>query len=98
MKKKIDQIIMKLRENKPVLEKKYSVKNLEVFGSYVHDEQKKNSDLDVLVEFSKTVDLFKYIELENYLSEKLGIKVDLVMKDTLKPRIKDRILNETIPV
>jgi predicted nucleotidyltransferase len=98
MKKKIDQIIMKLRENKPVLEEKYSVKNLEVFGSYVLGEQKKGSDLDVLVDFYKTIDLFKYIELENYLSETLGVKVDLVMKDALKPRIKDRILNEAIPV
>ncbi|VVB84248.1 Nucleotidyltransferase domain protein [uncultured archaeon] len=98
MKKKIDQIIMKLRENKPVLEKEYKVKTLGVFGSYVRGEQKKSSDLDVLVEFSKTIDLFKYIELENYLCEKLGVKVDLIMKDTLKPRIKDRILNEAIPV
>lgn len=98
MKKKIDRIIMKLRENKPVLEEKYSVKNLEVFGSYVLGEQKKGSDLDVLVDFYKTIDLFKYIELENYLSETLGVKVDLVMKDALKPRIKDRILNEAIPV
>ena len=96
--KKIDQIITKLKENKPILEEKYSVKNLEVFGSYVHGEQKSNSDLDVLVEFSKTIDLFKYLELENYLSEKLGVKVDLVMKDSLKPRIKDRILNDAIPV
>jgi len=96
--KKIEQIIKNLKEFKPILEKKYNVKNLEVFGSYVHDKQKKNSDLDVLVDFSKTIDLFKYIELENYLSEKLGVKVDLVMKDTLKPRIKDRILNEAIPV
>lgn len=96
--KKIDQIIKKLKVIRPVIERKYSVKNLEVFGSYVHGEQKKSSDLDVLVEFSKTIDLFKYIELENYLSEKLGVKVDLVMKDTLKPRIKDRILNEAIPV
>jgi hypothetical protein len=98
MKKKIDQIIMKLRENKPVLEEKYSVRNLEVFGSYVLGAQKKGSDLDVLVDFYKTIDLFKYIELENYLSETLGVKVDLVMKDALKPRIKDRILNEAIPV
>ena len=98
MKKKIDQIIMKLRENKPVLEEKYSVKNLEVFGSYVLGEQKKGSDLDVLVDFYKTIDLFKYIELENYLGETLGVKVDLVMRDALKPRIKDRILNEAIPV
>jgi len=98
MKKKIDRIILKLQENKPVLEEKYSVKNLEVFGSYVLGEQKKGSDLDVLVDFYKTIDLFKYIELENYLSETLGVKVDLVMKDALKPRIKDRILNEAIPV
>ncbi len=98
MRKKIDQIIRKLKEIRPVIESKYSVKNLEVFGSYIHGEQKKSSDLDILVEFSKTIDLFKYIELENYLSEKLGVKVDLVMKDTLKPRIKDRILNEAIPV
>jgi len=98
MKKKIDRIIMKLRESKPVLKEKYSVKNLEVFGSYVLGEQKKGSDLDVLVDFYKTIDLFKYIELENYLSETLGVKVDLVMKDALKPRIKDRILNEAIPV
>jgi len=96
--KKIEQIIKKLREIRPIIESKYSVKNLEVFGSYIHGEQKKSSDLDILVEFSKTIDLFKYIELENYLSEKLGVKVDLVMKDTLKPRIKDRILNEAIPV
>ena len=96
--KKIEQIIKNLKEFKPILEKEYCVKNLEVFGSYTHGSQKKSSDLDVLVEFSKTVDLFKYIELENYLSEKLGVKVDLVMKDTLKPRIKERILNEAIPV
>ncbi len=98
MKKKIDQFIKKLKEIKPIIESKYSVKNLEVFGSYIRGKQKKGSDLDILVEFHETIDLFKYIELENYLSEKLGVKVDLVMKDTLKPRIKDRILNEAIPV
>ncbi len=96
--KKIDVIIEKLRKNKPVVEKKYGVKNLEVFGSYIRGEQKKGSDLDILVEFHRTIDLFKYIELENFLSKKIGVKVDLVMKDTLKPRIKDRILKEAIPV
>ncbi len=96
--KKIDQLINKLKEIKPIIESKYSVKNLEVFGSYIRGKQKKGSDLDVLVEFHETIDLFKYIELENYLSEKLGVKVDLVMKDTLKPRIRDRVLKEAIPV
>lgn len=96
--RKIDRIMKKLKEIMPIVESEYCVKNLEVFGSYIRGEQKKGSDLDVLVEFSKTIDLFTYIELENYLSEKLGVKVDLVMKDTLKPRIKERILNEAIPV
>ncbi len=96
--KKIDRIMEKLRKNKPVVEKKYGVKNLEVFGSYIRGEQKKGSDLDILVEFHQTIDLFKYIELENFLSKKAGVKVDLVMKDTLKPRIKDGILKEAVPV
>lgn len=96
--KKIDSIMEKLRKSKPVVEKKYGVKNLEVFGSYTRGEQKKGSDLDILVEFHRTIDLFKYVELENFLSKKIGVKVDLVMKDTLKPRIKDRILKEAVPV
>ena len=96
--RKIDRIMEKLRKNKPVVEKKYGVKNLEVFGSYIRGEQKKGSDFDILVEFHRTIDLFKYIELENFLSKKLGVKVDLVMKDTLKPRIKDSILKEAVPV
>ncbi len=96
--KRIDRIMEKLRKTKPVAEKKYGVKNLEVFGSFIRGEQKKGSDLDILVEFYDTIDLFKYIELENFLSKKTGVKVDLVMKDTLKPRIKDRILKEAVPV
>ena len=59
-------------------------------------EQKKDSDLDILVEFNETIDLFEFIQLENYLAEILGCKVDLVMKDALKPRIKDRILREAV--
>ncbi len=96
--KKIDVIFKKLRKNKPIVERKYGVKNLEVFGSYIKGEQKKGSDLDILVEFHQTIDLFKYIELENFLSKKLGVKVDLVMKEMLKARIKDRILNEAVSV
>lgn len=93
-----ESIMKKLKESMAIFRDKYNVKNLEIFGSYVRGEQKKRSDLDILVEFTETIDLFKYIELENYMGEILGVKVDLVMKDTLKPRIKDRILNEAIPV
>jgi len=93
----VESIIKKLKESMAILRDKYNVKNLEIFGSYVRGEQKMRSDLDILVEFTETIDLFKYIELENYMGEILGVKVDLVMKDTLKPRIKDGILNEAIP-
>jgi predicted nucleotidyltransferase len=62
----------------------------------VRNQQKKKSDLDVLVEFSESTDLFAFVELESYLSDLLGVKVDLVMKDTLKPRIGKHILREVI--
>lgn len=94
----IEDIILKIREKKPFIAEKYHIETLQVFGSYVRGEQRKKSDLDVLVEFDRTIDLFSFIELENYLSDILGIKVDLVMKDTLKSRIKERILQEAIPV
>ena len=58
--------------------------------------QKKKSDLDVLVEFYRTIDMFTFVELEDFLSEVPGVKVDLVMKIALKPRIKDRILKEAV--
>lgn len=72
----------------------YGVKEIGVFGSVVRGEQKEESDVDVLVEFSKPITLFKYSELQRYLEEKLGKKVDLVHKKGLKPIIKDYILKE----
>ena len=98
MKKKIDQIIIKLRENKPVLEEKYKVKTLGVFGSYVRGEQKEGSDLDILVEFQEPVGLFEFMELEEFLGKNTGIKVDLVSRKALKPRIGKHILEEVINV
>ncbi len=87
-----------LAEHKQELSDKFKVEEIGIFGSYVRKEQKKKSDLDVLVSFSETIDLFMFVELENYLSDILGVKVDLVMKDSLKPRLKDRILNEAVYV
>jgi predicted nucleotidyltransferase len=84
--------------HKEELRKKYKVKEIGLFGSYVRQEQKKKSDLDVLVTFYETIDLFTFIELENYLSDALGIKVDLVMKEGIKPRLKEKILSEAIYV
>jgi uncharacterized protein len=78
----------------PQLEQKYLVVRLGIFGSYVRHEQREDSDLDLLVTFLDPPSLFKYIEMENFISETLGVKVDLVMEDAIKPNIKERILRE----
>jgi uncharacterized protein len=97
-KRSLEKILEVLRQQIPMLAERYSVETLEVFGSYVRSEQKKDSDLDVLVTFKEDPSLLTYIAIENYLSDLLGIKVDLVMKDSLKPKIGQRILREAIPV
>jgi predicted nucleotidyltransferase len=96
--KKIEKIKAEIRKHMQFIEENYKVKTLEIFGSYIRGAQKKKSDLDILVEFYETSDLFTFIELELFLTEMIGIQVDLVMEDTLKPRIKDRILREAVPV
>lgn len=87
-----------LHQRLPELTEQYNIATLEVFGSYVRHEQQKNSDLDILVTFSKPPSLFKFVRLENHLSDTLGVKVDLVMKDSLKPAIGKHILREAVSV
>jgi len=87
-----------LHEQLPMLAEQYNVATLEVFGSYIREEQRKDSDLDILITFSKAPSLLKFVRLENYLSDTLGVKVDLVMKDSLKPAIGKHILREAEPV
>ncbi len=90
----------RLEELKPILEEKFQVKTIGIFGSYVRGEQTKKSDVDVLVEFANDahIGLLKYVEMEIFLSEQLGVKVDLVAKGGLKPILKDNVLNEVVYV
>ena len=87
-----------LKKHLPHLKDHYHVKSIGVFGSYVRGEQKRKSDLDILVEFSETPSMFEFLELEEHLSDLLGVKVDLVMKSSLKPTIGKNILAEVMPV
>ncbi len=96
--KSAETIKRKLATYKPILTKKYKVKEIGIFGSYVRGEQKLKSDLDLLVDFTGSISLLDFIHLENELSVLLGIKVDLVMKSALKPRIGKHILEEVVPV
>jgi predicted nucleotidyltransferase len=96
----LEGIINILKEHKEELKKRYGVKGIGIFGSYVRGEYKGKSDLDILVEFEEDadVDLLKFVNMENYLSELIGVKVDLVERSGLKPRIGKHILKEVIPI
>ena len=97
-KNELNKILSKIRTLFPYLTQKYQVNSIEVFGSYVRNEQESGSDLDLLVSFSKVPGLIKFIELKNYLTDQLQVNVDLVMKDALKPELSQYILSEAIPI
>lgn len=85
-------------KHKGELQEQFKVIEMGIFGSYVRNEQRKKSDLDILVEFEKPPSLFKFIELEDYLKNILGISVDLVRKKALREELKDIILREIVSV
>jgi predicted nucleotidyltransferase len=94
----ISEIKAKIKNELEYLREEYKVKEIGIFGSYVRGDVEKDSDLDILVTVDLSIDLLAFIELEQYLSEKLDVKVDLVMKDALKPYIGKQILKEVIYV
>jgi len=96
--KTIEEIKNKLERQKSLLKEKYKVENIGIFGSYVRGEQRKDGDVDILVEFYEPIGFFTFLDLEEYLTELLGIKVDLVSKKALKPRIGKYILKEVVTV
>ena len=96
--KTIKEITSTLETLKPTLRERFKVETIGVFGSYVRGEQKHQSDIDVLVEFEEPVGLFEFMQLENYLSDQLGVKVDLVSKKALKPHIGEHIMQEVIMI
>ena len=92
------EILRILKKEMPALNSTYHVSDCGIFGSYVREEAGESSDIDILVRFEKPIGFFKFIELEDYLSKKLGIKVDLVTEDALKPLIKTSIMESVIYV
>ena len=96
--KSVKEIRDQLEALKPSLGERFGVETIGVFGSYSRGEQTKKSDVDVLVVFSEDahVGFFKFLELEELLTKRLGVKVDLVTENALKPMLKDRILKETV--
>jgi predicted nucleotidyltransferase len=94
--KNIEEAKAILKEHKSEVVRKYSVRKIGIFGSYVRGEQKKRSDIDILVEYNGIPDLFEFINLERYLQRLLRKKVDLVRKAAIRPELKGRILKEVV--
>jgi predicted nucleotidyltransferase len=90
-----DQILALLKSHKRQL-KKYGIHSLSIFGSVARDQARKNSDVDILVDFEKPVGLFEYARLKMYLEEVLGREVDLVTPEALRKELREDILREAI--
>ena len=88
-----DEILSKLRELKPTLNKEFAVKEIGLFGSFSDGSYTSESDIDLLVEFEKPIG-WKFFSLEIYLENKFGRKIDLVTKNALKDQIKEPILKD----
>jgi len=93
-----EEIVTTLRALLPEMRARYHVIGLSLFGSRVRGEATGDSDLDVLIEFERPPGFFQFIELEDELSRRLGLKVDLVMKSALRPAIGRRVLAEMVPI
>jgi predicted nucleotidyltransferase len=99
MKKEVKSIIKTLKNLEAYIRKKYKAEIIGIFGSYVRGEQKKGSDIDIIVKFYKGATLFDFVGLSIFLEEKLKIKkVDIVPKDAVREELKEQIFKGVVPV
>jgi len=94
--KKLAEIKTIIKSIKPQIKNQYHITELGIFGSYIRGEENENSDIDILINYAEAPSLFELIDLELYISECVGIKADVVTKNGLKQRYKDKILAEVI--
>lgn len=94
----LEQIKKVIDQHREELESKFKVKTIAIFGSYVRKAQKEKSDIDILVEFKTPVSILHIVSLENYFSDILGIKADVVPKKNIREELKETILKEAIAV
>lgn len=95
---KLQQAIEIIKLNQQILTDVYSVQSLALFGSVARNEANPASDIDLLVEFSRPMGLFGLFALQDRLEELFGCKVDLETPDSLKPRLRPRVMSELIYV
>ena len=93
-----DEILQILKQHKDEIYRRYCVNEIGLFGSFVRGEATPNSDIDILVEFDRSVGLLTVSSLENYLSDLLGVTTDVVRKRNIKSELKDNILTEVVTI
>jgi len=93
-----EEIQEELAALKPQLRERYPIDDLGVFGSYARGKQRPDSDLDVIVTFEEPVTLFDLVRLEEELTRRLDVTVDLVTGDSLKPRVATRVAKDVVYV
>lgn len=98
MKVNMDTVKGRIQRDLKFLKNTYKVKSMGVFGSVARGDNNPSSDIDIIVEFSEPIGMFKFIGLEEYLGKLTGRKVDLVTKKALKPAISKEILQEVVYV
>ncbi len=96
--KALDEIRRVLREHAPFVAERYGVQVVGIFGSYVRGEQHESSDLDLLVEYLQPISLLDLVGAELYLSDVLGVKVDLVPRRAIRKELRDHIFREAVAV
>ncbi len=92
----IEEIKAKIKEHENFFKEKYHVRGFLLFGSYAKGEQTPDSDIDLLVDFQKIIDMFEMIDLQEFLQNLFGKKIDLGTKNGLKSFVKKSILEEAI--
>ncbi len=91
-----DQILNFLKENKELLQKRFKVTSIGLFGSYARDNQASDSDIDIIVDMPSSFD--NYFDLKEFLEDNLKKNVDLGLEKNLRLLIKQKIVNEIIYV
>jgi predicted nucleotidyltransferase len=93
-----DHAIASLRAFLPAMRRDFGVRRVALFGSTARDEATDASDLDILVDFDKAPPLDSFLGLKYFLEDRLGLKVDLVTPDALKPRMRPAVEREAVDV
>ena len=96
--KNLNEIVETIRHLKNDIKQRYKAEIAGIFGSFVREEQKDTSDVDILIRFDENATLFDFVGLSLFLEEKLGIKVDIVPEDSIRPELQERVKKEVVKI